>query len=210
MRTWINICGTWCSSAKRENFNHIPQILRVSQYRSLVITTHSRITNIICITHINRRTLRILNSRFALEHRYESDKRRLFPNWIKPSDSEPPPFLVYKWCQGINNSHEIWETKDGECVVMMQSKYEKMYDKMDLTLLNRLLRLIVDHNISDYITAKCNVKISYKDMMHVNAYGLIRGLQFAGFVTQYYGLVRSVRARSARIPIISLFHISIT
>ncbi len=26
---------------------------------------------------------------------YESDKRRLFPNWIKPSDSEPPPFLVY-------------------------------------------------------------------------------------------------------------------
>ena len=44
---------------------------------------------------------------------------------------------------------------------MMQSKYEKMYDKMDLTLLNRLLRLIVDHNISDYITAKCNVKISY-------------------------------------------------
>ena len=120
---------------------------------------------------------------------YESDKRRLFPNWIKPSDSEPPPFLVYKWCQGINNSHQIWETKDGECVVMMQSKYEKMYDKMDLTLLNRLLRLIVDHNISDYITAKCNVKISYKDMMHVNAYGLIRGLQFAGFVTQYYGLV---------------------
>ena len=92
---------------------------------------------------------------------YESDKRRLFPNWIKPSDSEPPPFLVYKWCQGINNSHQIWETKDGECVVMMQSKYEKMYDKMDLTLLNRLLRLIVDHNISDYITAKCNVKISY-------------------------------------------------
>lgn len=34
---------------------------------------------------------------------YEADKRKLFPNWIKPSDSEPPPLLVYKWCQGINN-----------------------------------------------------------------------------------------------------------
>ncbi len=31
---------------------------------------------------------------------YEADKRRLFPYWIKPSDTEPPPLLVYKWCQG--------------------------------------------------------------------------------------------------------------
>ena len=28
---------------------------------------------------------------------YEADKRHLFPNWIKPADSEPPPLLVYKW-----------------------------------------------------------------------------------------------------------------
>lgn len=27
---------------------------------------------------------------------YEADKRKLFPNWMKPSDSEPPPLLVYK------------------------------------------------------------------------------------------------------------------
>ena len=32
---------------------------------------------------------------------YESDKRRLFPSWIKPADTEPPPLLVYKWCQGL-------------------------------------------------------------------------------------------------------------
>ena len=32
---------------------------------------------------------------------YEADKRRLFPAWIKPGDSEPPPLLVYKWCQGL-------------------------------------------------------------------------------------------------------------
>ena len=31
--------------------------------------------------------------------------------------------------------------------------------------------------------------ISYKDMAHTNSYGIIRGLQFASFITQYYGLV---------------------
>ena len=58
-----------------------------------------------------------------------------------------------------------------------------------MMLLCRLLRLVLDHNIADYITAKNNIVIAYKDMAHTNAYGLIRGLQFASFVMQYYGLV---------------------
>lgn len=45
---------------------------------------------------------------------------------------------------------------------MLESRFEKMYEKIDLTLLNRLLRLIVDHNIADYMTAKNNVVINYK------------------------------------------------
>lgn len=68
---------------------------------------------------------------------YEADKRNLFPNWVKPADLEPPPFLVYKWCTGINNLVDVWETGNGECVVMMQSELEKMFEKIDLTLLNR-------------------------------------------------------------------------
>ncbi|PRQ50616.1 putative JAB1/MPN/MOV34 metalloenzyme domain, ribonuclease H-like domain, PRO8NT [Rosa chinensis] len=120
---------------------------------------------------------------------YEGDKRHLFPNWIKPADSEPPPLLVYKWCQGINNLQSIWDTSDGQCVVMLQTKFEKFFEKIDLTMLNRLLRLVLDHNIADYVTAKNNVVLSYKDMSHTNSYGLIRGLQFASFVVQYYGLV---------------------
>ncbi|RKP19772.1 PROCN-domain-containing protein, partial [Rozella allomycis CSF55] len=120
---------------------------------------------------------------------YEADKRRLFPNWIKPSDSEPPPLLVYKWCQGINNLNEIWETKQGECVVMLETQFSKVYEKIDLTLLNRLLRLIMDHNLADYMTSKNNVVLNYKDMNHTNAYGMIRGLNFATFIFQYYGLV---------------------
>ncbi|KAJ3374243.1 Pre-mRNA-processing-splicing factor 8 [Allomyces arbusculus] len=120
---------------------------------------------------------------------YEADKRHLFPAWIKPADTEPPPLLVYKWCQGINNLDAVWDTTEGQCNVMMETSLVKLYEKVDLTLLNRLLRLIVDHNIADYMTAKNNVVLSYKDMSHVNTYGLIRGLQFASFIVQYYGLV---------------------
>lgn len=68
---------------------------------------------------------------------YEADKRFLFPNWVKPSDAEPPPLLVYKWCQGINNLTDVWDTSNGECVVIMQTELEKMFEKVDLTLLNR-------------------------------------------------------------------------
>lgn len=65
---------------------------------------------------------------------------------------------------GINNLQDVWETSEGECNVMLESRFEKMYEKIDLTLLNRLLRLIVDHNIADYMTAKNNVVINYKVM----------------------------------------------
>lgn len=120
---------------------------------------------------------------------FEADKRRLFPNWVKPADSEPAPLLVYKWCQGINNLTNVWDTADGECVVMMEAELEKLFEKIDLTLLNRLLRLVVDQNLADYMTGKNNVTIAYKDMSHTNSYGLLRGLQFATFITQFYGLV---------------------
>ncbi|KAI0795323.1 NUC071 domain-containing protein [Irpex lacteus] len=120
-----------------------------------------------------------------------SSKRQAWPipAWIKPADTEPPPLLVYKWCQGINNLNDIWETSEGECNVLMETVLSKVYEKIDLTLLNRLLRLILDHNLADYITAKNNTVLTYKDMAHTNAYGLIRGLQFSAFVFQYYGLV---------------------
>lgn len=120
---------------------------------------------------------------------YEADKRQLFPPWIKPSDTEPAPLLVYKWCNAVNNLDQVWETSEGETNVLMETSLSRVYEKIDLTLLNRLLRLIMDANMADYITSKNNISIVWKDMTHVNTYGLIRGLQFSGFVFQYYGLV---------------------
>lgn len=54
--------------------------------------------------------------------------------------------------------------------MLLESKFEKMYEKIDLTLLNRLLRLIVDHNIADYMTAKNNVVINYKVLFFMCIY----------------------------------------
>lgn len=104
----------------------------------------------------------------------------------------PFAFLLcffFPFPQGINNLTDVWDTANGECVVMMEAELEKMFDKIDLTLLNRLLRLVVDQNLADYMTGKNNVVIAYKDMSHTNSYGIIRGLQFSTFLTQYYGLV---------------------
>jgi len=120
---------------------------------------------------------------------YEADKRHLFPNWIKPSDTEPPPLLVYKWCQGINNLHGVWDVNEGQSLVLMQTKLDKVYEKINLLFLNRLLRLIVDHNIADYMTAKNSVIINFKDMNHTNFNGIIQGLQFTSFIFQFYGLI---------------------
>ncbi|KAK9243644.1 NUC071 domain-containing protein [Lipomyces tetrasporus] len=120
---------------------------------------------------------------------YEADKRRLFPAWIKPSDAEVPPLLVYKWSQGINNLTDVWDVSEGQCDVMLETSLSKLAEKTDLTVLNRLLRLIVDPSIADYITAKNNINLTYKDMNHINNYGMLRGLQFSSFVFQYYGLV---------------------
>jgi pre-mRNA-processing factor 8 len=120
---------------------------------------------------------------------FESEKRKLFPNWVKPSDTEPAPLLVYKWCHGINNSQDVWKTTERNFAVMIEFELKKICQKMDLTLTNRLLRLVVDQNLADYMTGKNNVIIFYKDMCHTNCYGIIRGLQFTTFIVQYYGLI---------------------
>lgn len=115
---------------------------------------------------------------------FEADRRRLFPNWIKPSDGEIAPVLVHSWSQGVSHL-----TQNTYGAVHVQFQLKDMVEKIDLLLLNKLLRLIVDANIADYITAKMNVVLAFKDMSMINRYGVLRGIQFAPFVIQYYGLM---------------------
>ncbi|EAY02411.1 pre-mRNA processing 8 protein homolog PRP8 [Trichomonas vaginalis G3] len=120
---------------------------------------------------------------------YEADRRHLFPPWVQPSDLIPPPVLVHKWCERINSLVDAWNTEDGQTMVLVETSLEKFYEQIDLTFLNYMLRLVVDHNLADYMTSKNNVKISFKDMSYLNGVGLIHGLQFTSFIAQYMGLL---------------------
>ncbi|KAL0204935.1 hypothetical protein P9112_000242 [Eukaryota sp. TZLM1-RC] len=120
---------------------------------------------------------------------YEAEKRGLFPNWVKPSDNEPAPLLVHKWATSINSLTNIWETESGETVVHAEIPLQRIAENIDLTLLNTLLKVIMNPSLADYITAKMNVVLSFKDMSHTNTVGMVKGLQFASFVFQFYSMV---------------------
>ncbi|KAF9647409.1 hypothetical protein BDM02DRAFT_3188001 [Thelephora ganbajun] len=60
----------------------------------------------------------------------------------------------------------------------METQLSEVREKIDLTLLQRLFRLSLDHNSADYIAAK-NTVSTYKDMARTNACGLIGGLRFS-------------------------------
>ncbi|KAL0224761.1 hypothetical protein RCL1_002673 [Eukaryota sp. TZLM3-RCL] len=120
---------------------------------------------------------------------YEAEKRGLFPNWIKPSDSEPPALLAHKWAQSINSLTDIWSFEEGEVAVHVELPLKKIAENIDLTLLNTLLKVIMNPSLADYITAKMNVVLTFKDMNVTNRLGLVKGLQFASFVFQFYSMV---------------------
>lgn len=120
---------------------------------------------------------------------YEADRRHLFPPWVQPSDLMPPPLLVHKWCERINGLVGAWDTDDNQTMVIVETQLQKFYEQIDLTFLNYMLRLVVDHNLADYMTSKNNVKLSFKDMSFLNSVGLIHGLMFTSFIAQYMGLL---------------------
>eukprot|EP00760_Papus_ankaliazontas_P008488 PhM_4_TR13843/c0_g1_i1/m.79014/K12856/PRPF8, PRP8; pre-mRNA-processing factor 8 len=119
---------------------------------------------------------------------FEASQRRLFPNWIKPSDDLPNPARIFNWCTSINNLTDGWETKNGETLVYVQSTLDRLSENVHFSVLKELLGLVVDKHLADYLSARNNVSICYKDMTHSNHLGLLRGLQFAPFLVQFWGL----------------------
>ena len=83
---------------------------------------------------------------------------------VKSSDTEPPHLLIYKFCNRINNLQNNYDYENWENIVIIESTFNKIYQNIDLPLLNRLLRLIIDETWTDYITSKNNVNISFKDI----------------------------------------------
>ena len=63
--------------------------------------------------------LETITDAYLVQYRWrKADKRRPFSPWVKTSDSKPHPLLTYRWCQGINNLQDVWETADKEGNVM--------------------------------------------------------------------------------------------
>eukprot|EP00061_Rhincodon_typus_P018063 g47072.t1 len=116
----------------------------------------------VCKKNLGRLTRLYLKAEQERQHNYLKDGP-----YITAEEAVAIYTTTVHWLESrrINNLQDVWETADGECNVMLESRFEKMYEKIDLTLLNRLLRLIVDHNIADYMTAKNNVVINYKHLV---------------------------------------------
>lgn len=53
----------------------------------------------------------------------------MFDSRFEYSLSHP---LFFRWCQGINNLTNVWDTSNGECVVILQTELEKMFEKVHL------------------------------------------------------------------------------
>ncbi|KAF9645964.1 hypothetical protein BDM02DRAFT_3189263 [Thelephora ganbajun] len=119
-----------------------------------------RLTKLVIDTHFNAYPSQRCRRRFEFFDIYD----KLIPcHDIEPVEkiTEKLVPLVYKWCQGTNNSNDIWERSEGECVVLMETQRRRSK----------------------------NTVLAHKDMAHTNAYGLIRGSQFPTLVFQLYGLV---------------------
>ncbi|KAL4073001.1 hypothetical protein V8B97DRAFT_2023281 [Scleroderma yunnanense] len=59
----------------------------------------------------------------------------LFSAWIKPADTKPPPLLMYKWCQSINNLTDVWEISEGLICGLQFSAFVFQYYGLILDLL---------------------------------------------------------------------------
>ncbi|EAN99773.1 PRP8 protein homologue, putative [Trypanosoma cruzi] len=125
---------------------------------------------------------------------YEAmDQQRLFPNWVKPSDMEPVPVLLYKWCQGINDSPSLWDVTRDESTVLLHANLEdSFYDNVDWNLFRPLLEMVMDKTLVEYIVSRHDVVVEFKDMSYQCRKGLLRGFMFSSFLSQYWGLVVDV------------------
>eukprot|EP00792_Barthelona_sp_PAP020_P004627 TRINITY_DN2246_c0_g1_i1.p1 TRINITY_DN2246_c0_g1~~TRINITY_DN2246_c0_g1_i1.p1 ORF type:complete len:2283 (-),score=561.88 TRINITY_DN2246_c0_g1_i1:22-6870(-) len=118
---------------------------------------------------------------------FEASNRNLFPNWIKPCDDEIAPQTLFNFLEVLANKEDLWEPY-GQ-TVLIQTKVENSLENCDLNLLNKLLKLCIDDQLSDYLTSRNNVNVNFKDMNYTSNYGIIKGLQFSSFLIQYWYLI---------------------
>jgi len=117
---------------------------------------------------------------------YECTQKMLFPKWIKPSDIEINPYLIGKLQYRINELRKLNEKKLKIVINVGKIEFLESSDRFDLILMDKILKKILDPVLISYITSKNNVGIVFKDMSVLNSIGVIKGIQFSGFLIQLY------------------------
>lgn len=115
---------------------------------------------------------------------YEADKLNVFPDFIKPGD-ELDTRLLMNFCERISE----FKAEEGELLVLYEGKYKNLMENVDNNLLSKLLKLIMDPTLSDYIISRNNCQVFYKDMVYTNHVGYIKGFQFSPFVHKFYSFI---------------------
>lgn len=110
---------------------------------------------------------------------YEADKIGLFPEFIKPGD-EIDAKLLMDFCERIS------ECGDGS--VLYEGEYRELMENVDNNLLLKLLKIVVDPALADYMISRNNCRVVYKDMGYTNHVGFLKGFQFSAFVHRFYSL----------------------
>ncbi|KAH9411623.1 pre-mRNA-processing-splicing factor 8 [Ordospora pajunii] len=114
---------------------------------------------------------------------YEAERLGMFPDFIKPGDELDMKCLM-DFCNEIGQIDA-----KGKIVVLYEGRYKEVMRKVDNNLLSKLLKLVIDPVLVDYMISRNNCRICYKDMSYTNHVGYISGFQFSAFVHKFYMFV---------------------
>lgn len=111
---------------------------------------------------------------------YEAHNMSLFPSYLKPRDEELSAQVVRNFCTKLAKTHS------GH--VLLQLRFECVEESIDLNLLARMLRLVLDPILADYMISRNSASMCYKDMNFSNCVGIVKGLAFAPFASMLYNM----------------------
>lgn len=115
---------------------------------------------------------------------YESDRLNVFPEFIKPGD-EMDIRTVMRFCEKVSS----FAGSEDEGLVLYEGRYEGIMRMVDNNLLSKLLKLVLEPTLADYIISRNNCRVVYKDMSYTNHVGFLRGFQLSAFVYKLYSFV---------------------
>ncbi|KAI4290939.1 pre-mRNA-processing factor 8 [Pancytospora philotis] len=109
---------------------------------------------------------------------YEADRQGLFPPHFRLKDTSEAEIAQELCARAAASGGGLYHFE-----------YHGLLKRIDLTLLGKLLKLVVDPILVDYMVSRLSCKLTYKDMELTNAFGVISGLELSSFICAFWLLV---------------------